>query len=103
MVIRSAIRVLFEILIGTHEKVEFEVEKIVHATIYRILLIIHNENFLLFHTSLPSFLKKRSQLPAFTSFHSIHMQKFAKKLLRLQSNPRKTRKFFTTNDKQYTV
>ena len=45
--------------------------------LYCILLIIDGEKLLLFHifTFIP---KKRLQLPAFTSFHSINVQKFAK-------------------------
>ena len=45
---------------------------------YCILLIIRGEKVLLFHifTFIP---KKLSWLPVFTSFHSIHMQKLAKK------------------------
>ena len=44
---------------------------------YCVLLIIHGEKHSLF-TSLPSFSKNCLQLPDFTSFHSIHLQKFAK-------------------------
>ena len=56
---------------------------------YRILLIIRSKKLWLFHIFI--FIpEKRSQLSAFTSFHSIHMQIFTKKLLQLQSNPRKT-------------
>ena len=40
--------------------------------VFHILLIICGEKLSLFH-AIP---KKRSQLPAFTSFHSIHVQKF---------------------------
>ena len=47
---------------------------------YRILLIIHGEKLLLYHIF--TFIPKNIQLPAFTSFHSIDMQKFAKTLLR---------------------
>ena len=45
---------------------------------YCILLIIRGEKVLLFHvfTFIP---KKLSWLPVFTSFHSIHVQKLAKK------------------------
>ena len=60
------------------------------------------KNFRCF-TSLPSFHKKRLRLPAFTSFHCIHMQKLAQKLLQLWSNPWKTWKYFTMNNKQYAV
>ena len=87
MVIHSAIRVLFETLIGTHEKVEFEVEKIVHATMYRILLIIHNEKLLLFHASLPLFFTCRN-LP---------------KTFAVAKQSTKTRKVFTANNTQYMV
>ena len=53
---------------------------------YRILFIIRGEKLSLFHvfTFIPENL---SRLPAFTSFRIIHMQKFAKKLRRLRSNP----------------
>ena len=44
------------------------------------------KNFCCF-TSLPSFHEKTFMV---TSFYSIHMQKFAKTISRLQSNPRKT-------------
>ena len=56
---------------------------------YCILLTVHGEELSLFHvfTFIP---KRRLWLSAFTSFHSIHMQKFAKKLLLVRSNPRKT-------------
>ena len=43
--------------------------------IYCLLFVVKN---LRCSTSLPSFLKKHSWLPAFVSFHSIHMQKFAR-------------------------
>ena len=44
--------------------------------------------------------QKSFTVTSFTSFHSIHMQKFAKKLLWLQSTLQKVWKFFTTNNKQ---
>ena len=46
--------------------------------------------------SLPSFQKKLSRLPAFTSFHNIYMKKFAKKIVIAQN-------FLTINNEQYTV
>ena len=69
---------------------------------YRILLIIYVEKVSLFHifTFIP---EKLLCLPAFTSFHSIHVHTFIIKPLPLQSNPQKTRNFFTENNIQYTV
>ena len=62
----------------------------------RILLpLILGGNLLLFHIFAFILRKKRLWLPAFTSFYSIHVKKYTKKLLRLQSNPQKTQ--FTTN------
>ena len=51
---------------------------------YHILRIIRGEKVLLFHilTFIP---EKHLLLPAFTSFHSTHVQKNPKKVLRLQS------------------
>ena len=49
---------------------------------YRILLIIRIEKNFCCFMSLPSFYEKRTLilwLPAYTSFHSIHVRKFAKK------------------------
>ena len=51
--------------------------------------------------SLPLFPKKRSQLPPFTSFHSIHMQNSPKNFRSCEAIGKKTCEFFTTNNKQY--
>ena len=83
---------------------------------YHILPIIHGKNFCC-STSLPSLPKKRLRLPAFIAsrvhnnrgcnaswtLDRIHVQKFTKKLSWLWSNPWKTWKFFTANNKQYMV
>ena len=81
------------------------INRVLHGVISKLVGLYdhtttHRKGYriLLFHI-LPSFHKKCSWLPAFTSFHTIHMQKFAKILSRLQSNPRKTQKFFTANNK----
>ena len=47
--------------------------------------------------------EKLQWLPAVISLHSIHVQKFAKNFLWLESNPQKMWNFFTVNNKQYTV
>ena len=60
------------------------------------------ENFCRF-MSLPSFHEKRNTVTSFTSFHSIHMQKFAKNLLQLRSNPCKAQMFYASNEKQCMV
>ena len=56
---------------------------------YSILFIICGKKLVLFHvfTFNP---KKCLWVPGFTSFHSIHVQKFAKKRLQLQSDLLKT-------------
>ena len=61
-------------------------------TNYRILHIIRSEKVLLFHI-FTFILEKILWLPTFTSFHSIHMQKFTKKLSQLQSNLQKRETF----------
>ena len=73
----------------------------INLVIYRILLIIRNEILLVFHV-LNFVPEKHSRLPVFISFHSIHVQN-TQKCLQLQSNPRKSGKFFSMNTKQYTV
>ena len=54
-------------------------------------------------TSSPSFAEKLSRLPALPNFQNTLSQKFAKKVSRLLSSPRKMRKFFAANKKQYMV
>ena len=54
-------------------------------------------------TSLPLFPKKRLQLPAITSIHSIHMQKFAKNFHGYKAIHEKCKSFFTVKNKQYMV
>ena len=68
--------------------------------VYRILLIVHGKKLSLF---LIFTMKKHSQLPAYTNFHSIHMHKLVKKLSQLWSHPRQTLMFFTANNKHYTL
>lgn len=51
--------------------------------------------------SLLSFPNKRSQLPAFASLHSIHVENFTKKPFVVMKV--KMQKFFSMNNKQYTV
>ena len=60
--------------------------------IYCILLIIRGEKLSPFYvfTFIPD---KTFMATGFTSFHSIHVQKFAKTLLRLQSNPQKCKSY----------
>ena len=43
------------------------------------------------------------QLPAFTTIHSIHMQKFAKKTFVVVKSSTKYVKLFTVNNKKYMV
>ena len=67
--------------------------------LYCILLIILGEKLAVSCLYLHSW--KPFAVTSFTRFHSIHIQKFAKKLSQLQSNLQKMWKFFTLNNKQY--
>ena len=51
-------------------------------------------------TSLPSFPRKLSQLPAFTSFHNIHVHTFTKKFYSCEVANAQKRAIFTVNNKQ---
>ena len=59
-------------------KVSISILKV--SIIYCILLIFCSKDVLLFHGFTSFIPKKLSRLPDFTSFHSIQMQTFTKKL-----------------------
>ena len=67
------------------------------TAIYYILLIIHGEKLSVSHlTFFPkkhSQLPAYSQLPAFTNFHTIHVQKFPKKFAVVKQSMKNVRVF----------